>query len=550
MHEMTGGEAVYETLRALGVEHVFGIVSVHNIPIYDAILRGGGITPIGVRHEQGALHAADGYARATGKLGVAITSTGPGATNSMTGLFEAAFASSRVLMITGQIDSTYYGKGRGFLHEAENQLAMLRTVTGRAESVRRPEEIGETIFRAASDVMTGRPRPAAVEIPIDFQYARAGIDIPTVEGWPQPRPQREAIEKAASLLRDARRPIIWSGGGVVTADAGASLVALAEALDAPVFTSVNGRGAIPEDHPLAMGPLPQQPQFSEVIDNADVVLAIGTRFQGGATRNWSVQIPGKLIHLDADPGVIGRSYQADVAVVGDARLGLAALLQSVDGGKARDTAFVERAQVVRDEVRAQIRKDIGPDFSAIMDIMRALLPREGNIVRDATVPAYLWGNRAIPILEPRTSLYPTSAAIGPGLPLAIGAAIGTGAKTAVIQGDGGFMLNIGELATAVQYNAPIVVCVFNDGGYGVLRTIEGRTFEGRQFGVDLATPDFAMVAQGMGMHGEHVSGVEAFRDAFGRAVAADGPVLLDIDMSVLTPMGGLGSPPPKATPKN
>ena len=546
MREMTGGDAVYETLRALGVEHVFGIVSVHNIPMYDAILRGGDITPIGVRHEQGALHAADGYSRATGKLGVAITSTGPGATNSMTGLFEASFASSRVLMITGQIDSTFYGKGRGFLHEAENQLHMLRTVTGHTESVRRPEAIGETIFRAAADVMTGRPRPAAVEIPVDFQYARAEIDIPAGEGWPQPRPPRAAIEQAAELLRGARRPIVWSGGGVITADASASLVKLAEALQAPVFTSVNGRGAIPEGHPLAMGPLPQQPQFAPVIDEADVVLAVGTRFQAGATRNWTLKIPGKLIHLDADPGVIGRSYTPDVAIAGDARLGLAAILQSLGEREASDPSFLERAQAIRNDVRQQIRHDIGPDYSAIMDIMRELLPEDGNIVRDATVPAYLWGNRAIPILKPRTSLHPTSAAIGPALPLAIGAAIGSGKKTAIIQGDGGFMLNIGELATAVQYNVPVIICVFNDRGYGVLRSIEGRTFEGRQFGVDLATPDFAMVARGMGMHGEAVSGVDAFRDAFGRAVAADGPVLLDIDMSVLQPMGGLGSPPPKA----
>src|SRR5512135_3254553 len=191
MPELTGGEAVYETLRALGVDHVFGIVSVHNIPIYDAILRGGGITPISVRHEQGALHAADGYSRATGKLGVAIVSTGPGTTNGMTGLFEAAFASSRVLMITGQIDSTFYGKGKGFLHEAENQLPMLRTVTGQAESVRRTEHISETLVRVASGIMTGRPRPGAIEIPVDFQYARSDVEIPAIEGWPRTAPPSE-----------------------------------------------------------------------------------------------------------------------------------------------------------------------------------------------------------------------------------------------------------------------------------------------------------------------------------------------------------------------
>jgi acetolactate synthase-1/2/3 large subunit len=546
MRELTGGEAVYETLRALGVEHVFGIVSVHNIPIYDAILRGGGITPISVRHEQGALHAADGYARTTGKLGVAITSTGPGVTNSMTGLFEAGFASSPVLMITGQIDSAYYGKGKGFLHEAESQLAMLRTITGRTESVRRPEEIADTVLRVAGEVMTGRPRPSAVEIPVDFQYARAEFDRPGVDGWPKLAPNGEGIERAAELLRGAERPIIWSGGGVLTAEAGDTLTRLAETLNAPVFTSVNGRGAISEEHPLAMGPLPQQPQFAETIEAADVVLAVGTRFQGGATRNWTVKLPGKLIHLDADPGVIGRNYPADVAIIGDAGLGLTALLRAVGEPNGGEAAFVERAQAVRDGVRAQIRQQIGPDYSMIMDTMRELLPPEGPIVRDATVPAYLWGNRAIPIVAPRTSLHSTSAAIGPGLPLAIGAAIGSGKKTALIQGDGGFMLNIGELATAVQHRAPVIVCVFNDRGYGVLRTIQSNTFDGRQTGVELATPDFVMVAKGMGMASEAVHSAAEFRDAFGRAVQAEGPVLLDIDMTKLVPMGGLGTPRPKA----
>src|SRR5688572_22373977 len=376
MRELTGGEAVYEALRALGVKHVFGIVSVHNIPIYDAILRGGGIEAVSVRHEQGALHAADGYARATGKLGVAITSTGPGATNGMTGLFEAQFASSPVMMITGQVDSQWYGKGKGFLHEAENQLPMLRTLTRRTESVRRPEEIGETIVRLAGDALTGRPQPVAVEIPVDFQYAKAAIDIPAVEGFPRLQPSRDAVERAASALRDARRPIIWAGGGVVSANAGAALAQLAEKLSAPVFTSTTGRGAIPEDHALAMGPLTAQPQFTPIFDEADVVLAVGTRFQGGATRNWAVRLAGKLIHVDADPGVISRNYAADVAVVGDAALSLAGILQSLDGASGAEAEFTEKAQRVRDGVRESVRKQIGPDYEAIMDTMRELLPRE------------------------------------------------------------------------------------------------------------------------------------------------------------------------------
>lgn len=544
MREMTGGEAVYETLRALGVEHVFGIVSVHNIPIYDAIHRGGGITPVAVRHEQGAVHAADGYARATGKLGVAITSTGPGVTNGMTGIFEAGFASSRVMMIAGQIDSVYYGKGKGFLHEAENQLPMLRSITGRTESVRRPEEIGEAVFRVAEDICTGRPRPGAVEIPIDFQYAKAEVNIPHVEAWPRKAPDRDAISRAADAIKGAGKVVVWAGGGVLTAGAEGELTQLAEALGAPVFTSGNGRGSIPEDHPLCIGPLTAQPGVTETLEQADVVVAVGTRFQAGQTRNWMLPLGGKLIHIDADPGVIGRNYRADVPVIGDARLGLAALLKSLDGAKS-EAAFLSRAQELRDAARQQIRRDIGPDYEAIMDAMRDILPRDGMVVRDATVPAYLWGNRLMPILAPRTSMNPTSAAIGPALPLAIGAAIGSGKKTAVIQGDGGFMLNLSELSTAVQYNVPVVTCVFNDRGYGVLRSIEGRTFEGRQFGVELATPDFVMVANGMGMKAERVESAAEFREAFTRGIAHNGPYLLDIDMTKLTPMAGLGTPPPK-----
>ena len=543
MAELTGGEAVYESLRALGVEHVFGIVSIHNIPIYDAILRGGGITAVSVRHEQGAVHAADGYARATGKLGVAITSTGPGAANGMTGLFEAGFASSPVLMITGQVDTTTYGKGKGVLHEAENQLPMLRTVTRVAESIRRPEEVGETVVRVAQQIRTGRPQPGAIEIPIDVQYARGEVDIPHLEAWPRLTPNKANLASAVNLLNEARKVVIWAGGGVVWSGASADLVQLAEALGAPVVTSTNGRGAIPETHPLCVGALAPQPGMTEMFENADVILAIGTRFQSSETLEWKLPMPGKIIHIDADPAVISRNYAPEVAVIGDARLAIAGLIRGLEGGP-KDQEFLARSQQLRDATRIQMRTMIGPDYEQIMDSMRDLLPRDAFVVRDATIPAYLWGNRLIPILEPRTSINPTSNAIGPALPLAIGAAIGTGKKAAIIQGDGGFMLNIAELSTAVQYNVPIIVCVFNDQGYGILRTLEARAFEGRQIGTELATPDFAMVARGMGMHGETVRGVAEFKDAFARAVKADGPVLLDIDMSALHPMLGL-APPPK-----
>ncbi len=530
--KMTGGEAVYQTLLAAGVDHVFGIVSVHNIPIYDAILQGGGITTVDVRHEQGALHAADGYSRATGKLGVAITSTGPGATNGMTGLFEAGFASSRVLMITGQTETGHYGKGKGVLHEAENQLPMLRTVARSVASPRRTAEIAPALTNVIRDIMTGRPQPGAIEIPVDLQYGTAETDIEEAITGTTDGPDKSAVKAAADVIASGRKRVIIAGGGVIRAEASDALLAFAESLDAPVFTTTNGRGAISEEHSLSAGTFLMQ--CREAIADADVVIAVGTRFQGGATGNFSLEMPGKLVHIDADPHMVGLNYVADAPVVGDAHQCLSAL--SDFNFEQGDPEFRAAVQSAAGDARRAVRDRMGPDFEAIMDTIRAELPDEGHIVRDATVPAYVWGNTLIPIRQPRTSHHSTSAAIGPGLPLAIGTSLGSGAKSIVIQGDGGFMLNLSELATAVQYQVPVVICVFNDKGYGVLRRIQAARFEGRTTGVDLATPDFVKVAEAMGMKGIHVEGASGFREAFQEAMAASGPVLLDINMSTLERM--------------
>ncbi|MCP3986664.1 MAG: thiamine pyrophosphate-binding protein [bacterium] len=535
MTEMTGGDAAHHALRKLGVEHVFGIVSVHNIPIYDAILRHGGIETISVRHEQAAVHAADGYARATGKLGVAIASTGPGTTNTMTGLYEAGFASSPVLLLTGQAESRFLGKGKGVLHEAENQLDMLRTVTGRAERVTRTDVIASTLVDVGASLRSGRAQPAAIEIPIDLQYAISDCTIPEPR-TPEPlEPDPAELERALGLLRKSERRVLWIGGGVQSSGACSEVLQLAERLQAPVLTTVRGRGSIPEDHPLCIGNTTQMPAVLKQLAKADLVLAVGTRFQGEAVGDWRLPMPGKLIHLDVDPSVIGRNYRAHAPLVADARRGLCALLESSDlpSGSAE---FLEGMQQARNASRALLLERIGPDFEAIMNHMRETLPDEAIITRDATMAAYYWGNRLFPIRRPHTSIHPTSAAIGPGLPLAIGASVGSGQKTVVIQGDGGFMLHLGELATAAQYQLPVIICVFNDKGYDVLRHIQAEKFEGRTTGVELTTPDFAATARATGIEGHSISGVDAFRAAFSRAVEAEGPVLLDIDMASLQPI--------------
>jgi len=542
--EMTGGEAVAAALETLGVRHVFGIVSVHNLPIYDAIARRGTITPIGVRHEQAAAHAADGYARATGELGVVIASTGPGTTNTMTGLFEASFASSPVLLITGQIDSGYLGKAKGVLHEAEQQALMLSSLCRRVETVRRTEDIGRAVITVAADIRAGRPQPGAVEIPIDQQYRRAGVSIPGPRTDAAYSPDPDALAKVAGALEAATRPVLWAGGGVVSAGAAPALVALAERLGAPVVTTVEGRGSIPEDHPLCLGALTTSPQVEEIVSGADLVLAVGTRFQGSGTRNWRLSLRGTLAHLDADPAVIGRNYPADLPVVGDARVGLELLLESIGQGArvSTDPEHAAKARSAAEAARGEARARLGEDHCQVMDAIRRHAPAESVIVRDATVPAYVWGDRLLPILRPRTSIRPASAAIGPGLPLALGAAAGSGRPgspgrpTVLIAGDGGFMLHVGELVTAVQHDLPVVICLFNDRGYGVLRTIEARQFDGRNFGVDLTTPDFVALATSMGVQATRVAAPAEFEPAFRAAIASGRPALLDIDLLAFTPL--------------
>jgi acetolactate synthase-1/2/3 large subunit len=531
---MSGGEAVAASLENLGVTHVFGIVSVHNLPTYDALVRRGSITVVRCRHEQAAAHAADGFARATGKLGVVLASSGPGTTNTVSGLYEAQFGSSPVLLVTGQIESRFLGKGKGFLHEAERQAEMLRTVTRRVETVRRTEDIGRVLTAVADDARLGRPQPAAVEIPIDLQYASAAVEIPEPHDVPRVAVDDTALERAAELLDRAERPLIWAGGGVISAEASEALVSLAEKLQAPVLTTIEGRGSIPEDHPLALGPRTDRGTMSGIIGEADVVLAVGTRFQNYATRVWQLKMPGTLIHLDADPSVIGRNYPAEVAIVGDGRRGLESLANRVSGGSS-DSGYLERARKSLVADLEQSRDELGPDHWEICARVRELLPPDAPIVRDSTVPNYLWGNRVLPILQPRTSIRPSSVAIGPGLALAIGAAIGSGRRTMLMAGDGGFMLGIGELATVAEYNLPLVICVFNDRGYGVLRVVQDAVLEQRS-GVDLHTPDFVKVAEGMGLAGERVSGRAAFEPAFRRALDRDGPTLLDIDLDSLAPM--------------
>jgi acetolactate synthase I/II/III large subunit len=542
-HRRTGADLVADCLDALGVTVIFGIVSVHNLPILEAIRRREHIRFVTMRHEQAAVHAADAYARVSGRLGVALVSTGPATANAVPGLYEATFASSPVLLLTGQVDSAQYGRGAGVLHEAEQQVPMLRTVTRRVESVRHTDGIADAIVRTAADCLTGRPMPGAVEIPIDLQYAPATApppDPPPAAPAISPNPRR--LDQAAEQLVRGARPVLWAGGGVVRDGDGPALLALAEALPAPVVTSLHGRGAVSEDHPLCLGALSPRPEIAEVLAAADPLLAVGTRFTWFDTMNPPLRLPGSTIHIDVDPTVIGRWQPAALAVTGDARLALEGLLERVTamGTTAERTSFIARAQAAAATARAACRTAIGPDHAAILDAIRSALPRPSAVVCDSTVPAYTWANRLLPVYEPGSFVHPTGGAIGPGLPFAIGAAFGRPGPVALVAGDGGFMFHIGDLATLAEHHLPVIICLFDDGGYGVLRGVQDEHFPGR-IGVDLHTPDFAAVAEAMGVPATAIGTAADFAPAFEGAVAVAGPHLLHIDADALVPVAGMGA---------
>ena len=531
---ITGGQAVAETLVSLGVTRVFGIVSVHNLPIYDALSLHPDIEVTNVRHEQAAAHAADAYSRVTGHLGVILTSTGPGAVNAIAGIYEAAFVSSQLLMITGQIESRFRGKGKGFLHEYEKQPDMLRSVCRAVASVRYTEDISKDLVGVVDDIRRGRPQPGAIEIPIDLQYRTAEVEIygsPETDRLP---PDATLLDQAAELLQKAERPIIWAGGGVNISGASEQLTMLAERLGAPVVTTIEGRGSISEMHELSLGFRTDRVLGMEIFEEADLVFAVGTRFQNYATRVWTLPIPKNLIHIDIDPGVIGRNYPAAVAVVGDAKLALEGTLDRIERGNV-DAQFVDRCRKIRAADEQAVNEEIGADHSQIVSIIRRLLPDGCPIVRDSTVPNYTWGNRLLPIVRTRTSVRPAAVAIGPGLPLAMGAALGSGCHALVVQCDGGLQLSIGELSACAEHQIPVIVLVFNDSGYNVLRIIQDNVL-GHKHGTELPKVDFVAVAKGMGVEAERVEGVDQFEPALARALDRQGPTVLDIDMEFLAPI--------------
>ncbi|MFM1653162.1 thiamine pyrophosphate-binding protein [Brevibacillus sp. B_LB10_24] len=545
--EFTAADAVAAELVRAGVEVVFGIVSIHNMPIYDALLRDGRIRIVCARGESGAANMADGYARSTGKLGVVITSTGTGAGNAAGSLVEAWSAGAPVLHLTGEVASPYLGTGRGYIHECKDQLSMMAGCCKQAYRLWKPEQAAAMVRKAIQEALAMPSGPVSLEIPIDFQSAIIpNSQISTAETvLAQSADISPAIpEDLGKKISQARRPVIWAGGGAISANASGEVTKLAEMIGAAVITSQSGKGAIPEDHPQCIGHFASYEAVKDLLKQADLLISVGVRFRGNETSNWKVCVPADHISIDADWSAFNRNYEVTYGLLGDAKSILQKLIAAVDeAGASAEPAYVEEVLAVRNKVRAVLRETLGP-YEQFVDGMRQVLPRDAILVRDVTVPANVWGSRLFEIYEPRTSIHASGGGIGQGLPTAIGAQMGQRDRVVVLMaGDGGYMVNVGEMPTAVQENLPIIVILFDDGGYGVLRNIQDAAY-GRRVAVDLVSPDFVQLAQAMGFAANRIGSPEEFVAELEAAVARRKPSMIVVDMEAVGPMAkAFGGPP-------
>ena len=524
---ITGGEAVVRSLAAHNVDTVFGIPGTHNLGIYEALRAAGGIRHILARHEQGAAFMADGYARASGEVGVCISTTGPAALNTLASLGTAFSDSSPVLCIASQIPAEGIGLDKGYLHECQDQLGSFAPVTkwrARADTV---EAIPGVMREAFAQMLSGRPRPTAVEIPCDTLDESDEVTMPAPAAVDRPAPDPEQIEQAARLLRTARRPVIWAGGGVISSSAGAEVRQLAERLQAPIFTTVLGKGAVADDHPLAAGATILHPAARAFLAESDLMLAVGTRFTEEETDRWGLCLPDSLIHIDIDSDEIDRNYPATVGVVGDARAALQLINTQLQDLGRQDNGSAAGIAKLRQKIWRYCQAR-APEGVELVQTLRKALPRDTIIVSDLTVAAY-WCRRLLDIYEPRTNIYPWGfCTLGFGLPAAIGAKVARPDRPVVaLCGDGGFLFNCQELAAAVQLDVPIVTLVFNDSAYGVLRPQQEARY-GHAHAVDLVNPDFIELAGAFGVDGCRVTSIEQLGPTVAKAIEADRSALIEL----------------------
>jgi acetolactate synthase-1/2/3 large subunit len=542
MPRLSGGQSVIKSLKQGGVHYVFGIPGGVILPLYDALYEESQPTHILVRHEETAAFMADAYARVTGKPQVCLGTMGPGAVNLLIGVACAYSDSIPLLAITGNVGTAYEGRG---LQQETDHVSIFTPITKWSTKVTRTDRIPEIMRKAFRMATLGRPGPVLLDFPIDILTQDAEmkpmqpLNMPPVMGNLPGDPDQ--INIAARLMVSADRPIILAGGGVISANASNQLTKLAESLKVPVVTSYNGRGSIPEDHPMFLGRAGSgAPKlFDKIIREADVVFAIGYRFTDVSTNNWNFpSAEAMIIQVDIDPYEIGRIFPVEAGIIGDAQTVLKKLLELVHlhtGTNQNRKDWMRITFQLKNQWEQQMAKKMASSEIPIKPhrVMKEL--RDG-LARDAIIATTAGNNKMFAaslfkIFEPRTWIHSGgSTPMGAAFCHALGAQLAAPHRQVVaVCGDGGFQMVCQDLITAVENNLPVITCILNDHSLGLIRYQQKKQYEGRIFATEFQQfPDFVMLAEAFGAAGIRVEKPADITPALKQALKLDCPVVLDI----------------------
>jgi acetolactate synthase I/II/III large subunit len=536
------GDQLARALAEIGVTTVFGVISIHNMPILDAIARQGRIRFVPARGEAGAMNMADAYARVTGSLGVCLTSTGTAAGNAAGSQVEALTAGSPVLHITTQVDLEFADRDRAAIHDVPRQPDMLKAVSKSYIRMWEARNAVDAMLAAARTAMTAPRGPVSLEIPVDVQRVLLPMRSGIVSLHPVPQmPSPAHLDSLAALVLRAERPMLWLGGGARGASSAAT--ELVERGFAAV-TSTNGRAVVPEGHPRSLGAFNMTPDAQALYGRADLMVVVGSRLRGNETRNNRMRLPGVLAQVDAEPIQAGRNYPVDLFVPGDARLVLEGLLSRLPERLRVDQSFLEEIGIARTQSEAALRRQLGP-YALVADTLNdRVMTGRHPWVRDVTVSNSTFGNRYVRIAAPHLGVHALGGGIGQGIAMGIGAAMAGAGKAVTLVGDGGAQLMIGELATAMDVEADMVIVLMNDRGYGVIRNIQDAQYGGRHVYSNILTPDFGLLCRAVGMPHRVVSRAEDFAVALDGALAVPGPSMVEIDMIAVGPYAESFAGPP------
>jgi acetolactate synthase-1/2/3 large subunit len=535
------GDAIARALADMGVTTMFGVISIHNMPILDAIGRQGRVRFVPARGEAGAMNMADAFARVSRSLGVAITSTGTAAGNAAGSQVEALTAGSPVLHITTQVDREFVDRDRAAIHDVPRQPDMLAAISKGYWRVWEPAAAIETLLSAAREALSAPAGPVTLEIPVDVQRAAVPRRVVAMPDPIVATPSPEQLDTAAALLRSAKRPLLWLGGGARGAAMAAT--ALLER-GCGAVTSTNGRAVVPEGHPHSLGAFNMTRDAQEVYERSDLMIVVGSRLRGNETQNNRMPLP-PLIQIDADPRQGARNYPVSLFMAADARLALEGLLARLPQRLNTDASFLASIGEARTRSEAALRGGLGP-YGELADILNERVQHGKHPwVRDVTISNSTFGNRYVRIGGPHLGVHALGGGIGQGIAMGIGAALaGEKSKTVTLLGDGGSQLMIGELATAVEADANTVFLLMNDRGYGVIRNIQDAQYGSRHVYSNILTPDFSLVCRAVGLSHERITKIGEFGSAFQRALDTPGPRMLEIDMKAIGPFSQKFAGPP------